>query len=312
LTSRAARTSPDTWGVYQTLFEDHLESINRAPLTIRTYAVALTQFVDFVRAEAFAIGPSEVARPHLVSWMLYLQRPPEKGGRGLSAQTALQRFRSLSRFFAWLVEIGEATSSPMEKMKAPKVPEQPVPVVSTGDLQQLLKACSGKSFAARRDKAILSLFIDVGMRAGEMAALNLDDLDIKERRLQVFGKGRKTRPVKIVKETRTDVQMYLLKRNGHPRADDRALWLGKKGRLSASGIRQMVRRRCEEAGIPPIHPHQLRHTFAHEYLSRGGNEGDLMRITGWTSRQMLDRYGASVATQRALEAHDRFSPRSQL
>ena len=74
----------------------------------------------------------------------------------------------------------------------------------------------------------------------------------------------------------------------------------------------MVQRRCEDADIAPIHPHMFRHTFAHLYLKAGGNEGDLMRVTGWRSRQMVDRYGASAATARAAEAHDRFSPRRGL
>lgn len=306
------RSELDTWRVYQTLFVDNLEATNAAPMTIRTYSLAVEQLGAYLREQGMPTDPTAVTREHLVEWMRYLQRPPEDGGRGLTAQTALQRYRSVSRLFAFLVDQDDIAESPMAKMKPPRVPEKLVPVISVDNLQRLLKTCQGRDFESRRDKAIIGLFIDTGLRISEMAAIDVGDLDLAEREVEVLGKGRRARHVRFVRETRSDLQRYLIVRDRHAHDDDAALWLGKRGRLTSNGIYQMVRRRCEQAEIEPVHPHMFRHTFAHMYLRAGGNEGDLMKVTGWRSRQMVDRYGQSAAAERAAEAHDRFSPRRGL
>ena len=90
-----------------------------------------------------------------------------------------------------------------------------------------------------------------------------------------------------------------------PDADSDAYWLGSKGPLRSAGLRQMLRRLGTRADVADLHAHRFRHTFAHRWLASGGNEGDLMELTGWRARQMLTRYASSAASERALDAHDR-------
>ncbi|MCA9829447.1 MAG: hypothetical protein KC495_03150 [Dehalococcoidia bacterium] len=94
-----------------------------------TYGIAVQQLGDFLRAQAMPTDPAKVTRAHVIDWMRFLQRPGADGGQGLAAQTALQRFRSVSRLFAWMVDTDEIRESPIARMKPPRVPEELVPVI---------------------------------------------------------------------------------------------------------------------------------------------------------------------------------------
>ena len=126
------------------------------------------------------------------------------------------------------------------------------------------------------------------------------------REITVRGKGRTTRTVKISHDAACALDRYIRVRARHAQAYRSQLWLGvnNRGPMTASGIYQVIARRGRQCGIS-VFPHRFRHHFSHTWLDRGGAEGDLMELNGWTSPQMLRRYGASARSARARRSYNR-------
>ena len=283
----------------------HLAAENKAAGTIRIYTEAPLWF-----AAAYLLGETDKTRweqidaqdvRRWVAWLLGSYSPAY----------ARQQYRSLRQFFRWLAAEDELPD-PMAKLRAPVVRDTPVPFFTSVELSALERACQGNTFAQRRDAAILAVFRATGIRLAELAGIRYDpghpgrgDVDLDRREIHVRGKGGTDRIVRIDHEAARRVDRYLRVRSRHAQAHRPHLWLGvnNRGPLTANGIYQMVARRGRQCGVQ-VWPHRFRHHFSHTWLDRGGAEGDLMELNGWSSPQMLHRYGGSARGARARRHYD--------
>jgi site-specific recombinase XerD len=281
-------------------FTRHLRAENKAPRTIEAYVEAVRRLHEFLVDAGMPTVVRSITREHVESFVA------DQADR-LAAASARTRYASLRQFFAWAEDEGEIERSPMSKMKPPKVPERPVPVLGMEQLRALVRVAErDTTFYGRRDAAILRVFVDSGARLAEVAGLRVADVDLESGTVRFVGKGRRVRINPIGSKTVRALDRYVIRaRARHPDHASEGLWLGRQGEMTSYGVAEAVQRRALEAGIGRIHVHQLRHSAAHHLRLEGADDDAVLRLMGWRDRSMLHRYGSSAADERAAQAHRR-------
>lgn len=266
----------------------HLKTRNLSPATIKAAE-------EFLRPFIRDCDPLKATRNDIERFL------NERFER-CAPSTVWTYWRHLRGFFKFLESEGEIPINPMSQVPRPIVPPTEVRVLNHFEIQQLLGTCASRSTEDRRDLAILMILLDTGIRISELAGLTIEDIG-EDSTLRVFGKGRKWRTAALGAGSSAALDRWLRSRGEAPGA----LWIGRKGAMTVSGLRRMVVNRGKQIAVD-LHPHMLRHTFVDNWLRNGGAEVDLAKLCGWTSIRMTEKYARLHANERAVSAHKSVAP----
>ncbi len=277
------------------------EIANKAPGTIAWYDANLQRLETYLleRDGSRSLLLTTITTEDIRQFIQHLQsksttfdnhpyHKPE--GHGLSPFTIRGIVASLSAFFRWTVAEGLLAKNPMERIARPKTPKSSKERFTEAELKQLLDACKQYPAAiAERNRAILHILLDTGVRAAELVNLRMDRLDLEHGRATVTGKGAKDRLVYFGKITRKMLLFYLVNHRGPDPSP--YVFLSRTGRpLTVDGLEQLLKDLGVRAGVAHVNPHKFRHTAARLFIRHGGNAFALQQMLGHEDLSTTRRY----------------------
>jgi len=293
----------------------------RSPKTIGWYRNMLGRFERFVsnghpaRLSDLSIDDARAFVASLQSKTSRYQDHPflkPKDG-GLSPHTIHGYVRSLKAFSSWLAEEGLTDTNIFSRLKRPKLPDSMIEILSDDELQQLFDCMNPNRPYGARMYAMCLVLLDTGIRASELCTLSLENTYLDDDVLKVVGKGNKERMVPFGSTTKRALVRYVTVWRPEPLDDQTTeLFLSiDRVPLTTGALRQAIKRVGKRAGIPRLHPHLFRHTFAVRYLMNGGDVMTLKLILGHTTLDVTQMY-MHLAESHVKVQHHRFSPADRL
>lgn len=244
---------------YEKRFSEH---------TITAYRNDLSQFAKYMEEEMSLSAIAQAQHTHIRAWIVHLM------GQGCTPKTVNRKRASLKAYFQFLLRRGHLEQDPTTKVPAPKMGQRLPGSLPQEALQQLFEQLPvAEGFVEQRDRLLLELLYATGMRRGEAIGLQLHDVNLQQRHVQVHGKGQKTRLVPITPALAQRIQDYLATRQATFPDSEPRLFLTKKGKpLYPKLVYRVIKRYLSlVAGEGYRGPHALRHSFA-THLSENGAE----------------------------------------
>ncbi len=285
---------------------DH-EGGNHSPKTIQWHRNALTLLCHFLGEERTITLVAEVDAPDISAWFAYLRKTPGGRGKMRGERTIQTCARSARAFFHWLVRRETIDRNPFDRVVFPKVGKPLIRIIEPEEFEKLLQACTPDhevgpmvDRAAARNRAILWVLYDTGIRLSELCGLQVEDFDRKHGLIVVKGKGSKERRIALGGNCLRNLLYYLDRHR--PDEEELAEW-GSAGEdhfflsetrrpITVNGITLLFARLRKRSGITGkrISPHIFRHTFAIRYLINGGDPFSLQDLLGHEDLSTVKMY----------------------
>lgn len=264
--------------------------------TLLWYKDALAKF----RLYCVSIAVHRTSEINARALRLYLAHLKESGHNDGGISNLYRAVRAYLRWCADEYSLPSLTDA-LRKVPGPALSQDPLDPISLDHASAMIAQCTPRTFVGERDRAILFVLLDTGIRHEELTNLAVDDLNLEDGSLWIrLGKGGKSRAVFVGVKARRALQSYLRLRESplilalgkkHGAAASKALWLTDEGTpLTKSGIRQIIARRAKQAGLPEPGLHEFRRAFAINSLRNGMDVITLQRLLGHSTLAIINRY----------------------
>lgn len=287
---------------------------NYSKFTIRNYTHYLKVFRQWFEKHYEQEYIEKLTSEMVRRYRLYLARYEDKDGKRLSATTQSYYVIALRAFLKYCAKRGIKTLSP-EKIDLPKGEDHHIKFLDREQVERLLLSPDTSTMWGLRDRTILEVLFSTGLRVSELAKLDLDKIDLKQREFGILGKGRRMRVVFLSERACEWLDRYI-----SARVDPyRALWVripkngewdpsisGEKARLSVRGIQRVVEKYRRSAGIAiKVSPHVLRHSFATTLLQQGADLRSVQEMLGHKNVATTQIY-THVTNPRLKQIHEKY------
>jgi integrase/recombinase XerC len=281
----------------------------KSPRTVDAYAETLAMFRRICLQQRLPARVGEFGPAHVYAFLKVI------ADSGVSLGTRHRRFRETRAFFSWCTRMGSCARNPFTGIPNVKVEQKVIQPLSEEQIQALLGLCNPTEEFGCRNRAIILLFLDTGMRYAELHQLTLADVSWEERRIHIrYGKGRKQRVVPFGDGPATALRNYVDGFRGNedgPLFQTISRWGEPRRPMNKYLLGTLFTRLGQRAGVH-ANPHRFRHTFATWAIENHARELDVQYLLGHSTSAMVRRYSATYDAAKAADAHASFSPAARL